>query len=150
MAEPGRRIVKEEIAGDGTALPWVDMKAFASRAIEVAQSDLESAEKHDGLVFFDRGLIDAAVALDHSGGQSVTETLGEFRPYSKHVFVAPPWIEIFARDASRRHSFSSAVEEYHRIVHALEDLSYRIIELPPLPVRERAELVLRECDKFMR
>ncbi|AGS22261.1 P-loop NTPase domain-containing protein [Rhizobium etli bv. mimosae str. Mim1] len=36
--EPGRRIVKQELEGDGTALPWVDMAAFARRAIEMAIS----------------------------------------------------------------------------------------------------------------
>jgi hypothetical protein len=31
--EPGRRIVKEELLGDGLALPWVNKIAFARRAM---------------------------------------------------------------------------------------------------------------------
>ena len=41
--EPGRRIVKEESADGGTALPWIDLTAFARRAIEVALADREEA-----------------------------------------------------------------------------------------------------------
>ena len=33
--EPGRRIVKDESADGGTALPWIDLAAFARRAIEL-------------------------------------------------------------------------------------------------------------------
>jgi predicted ATPase len=33
VEEPGRRIVREELAGDGSALPWVNAAAFARRAI---------------------------------------------------------------------------------------------------------------------
>ena len=34
--EPGRRIVKEELEGKGSALPWVNGVAFARRAVELA------------------------------------------------------------------------------------------------------------------
>jgi predicted ATPase len=32
VEEPGRRIVKNELEGEGSALPWVDETAFARRA----------------------------------------------------------------------------------------------------------------------
>ena len=35
VEEPGRRIVQEELQGEGLALPWVDPIAFARRAIAV-------------------------------------------------------------------------------------------------------------------
>ena len=145
VPEPGRRIVAEETAVGGKALPWVDMKAFAQRAIEMAKSDLEAAQQTGSIVFFDRGIIDAAVALEHLGGKSVTETLGQTRPYAERVFVFPPWKELFAEDAERRHGFDTAVQEYHRINRALSDLGYKIQEMPKMSVQERVDLVLREC-----
>ena len=36
VPEPGRRIVSEERAKNGNALPWVDLKAFAQRAFDLA------------------------------------------------------------------------------------------------------------------
>jgi len=54
VEEPGRRIVKEEMLGDGFALPWVDKIAFARRAVEIALGDRAAADRAAGWVFFDR------------------------------------------------------------------------------------------------
>jgi len=39
VKEPGRRIVREETIGDGSALPWVDMAAFLRRAVAMALAE---------------------------------------------------------------------------------------------------------------
>jgi predicted ATPase len=39
VEEPGRRILKDQLQGEGSALPWVDATAFARRAIAMALSD---------------------------------------------------------------------------------------------------------------
>jgi predicted ATPase len=39
VEEPGRRIVRRELAGDGSALPWVNGAAFARGAIQLAIAD---------------------------------------------------------------------------------------------------------------
>lgn len=64
VEEPGRRIVAEEMRGDGSALPWVNLEAFARRAIHVASRDRVRFNRASGWVFFDRGLVDAAVAAE--------------------------------------------------------------------------------------
>src|SRR5579871_994273 len=69
VEEPGRRIVKEELESGGSALPWIDGAAFARRAIAMALADRASAGTPDSWVFFDRGLIDAAVGLQHLTGE---------------------------------------------------------------------------------
>ena len=145
IQEPGRRIVAEEMAGPGDALPWVHMKAFARRAIEVAISDLEAAQFLNDIVFFDRGMIDAAVALAHSGGPTIQEILGETLIYERRVYIVPPWRQLFAEDAERRHSFYAAVQEHHRIEQALDSFGYLRTEPPKVAVQERAEIVLKEC-----
>ncbi len=146
VPEPGRRIVAEEIAGDGRALPWVDLEAFALRAIAMARSDLEAARHHDGIVFFDRGLVDATTALEHAGGPPVTQTHGDRQTYAKRVFVCPPWQELFAMDAERRHDFEAAVQEYHRITQALDMLGYDTDVLPRVSVHERVAYVLAALE----
>lgn len=145
VPEPGRRIISEEVACGGTALPWVDMGAFARRAMEVARTDLEAAQHCEGAVFFDRGLIDAAVALEHCGGAKVRDTFGATLPYARRVFVLPPWPALFVNDAERQHSFDAAVQEYQRIEQSLDDLGYHRYVLPKVTVEERAEIILREC-----
>ena len=71
MEEPGRRIVKEEMLGEGSALPWVNEIAFARRAVEIALAGCTAAVRAAGWVLFDRGLLDAlekAAAMARSGG----------------------------------------------------------------------------------
>src|SRR4051812_20488658 len=60
VAEPGRRIIAEARNGEGGALPWVDATAFARCALAMSVADHEEAR---GLTFFDRGVVDAAVAI---------------------------------------------------------------------------------------
>jgi len=142
VSEPGRRIVSEERRGKGTALPWVDAAAFAARAVEMARQDLLYASSLAGPVFFDRGLIDAAVALHQASGVLVKATMGPVRPYAKTVLVAPPWPEIFVQNAGRRHDFFAALDEYNRLIAALSALDHNICLLPKLAPRARADAVL--------
>src|SRR5258708_1962643 len=85
--EPGRRIVSEELKRGGRALPWVDAIAFARRAIEVSLADRATADISGRWVFFDRGLIDAAAALEHLTGEPVVRRFGLGYRYNKRVFL---------------------------------------------------------------
>ena len=144
VVEPGRRIVAEEMAGKGKALPWVDMTSFALRAISIAQSDLVSAKKKQGFVFFDRGLVDAAVALQFASNEPYLKTLGDTLHYSRTVFLAPPWKEIYSQDEERRHIFKSASEEFSRLEFSLVDLGYDTCKLPKISIKDRADFVLEK------
>ena len=108
VEEPGRRIVEEELAKGGTALPWLDLAAFARRAVAMALADREALRGHPGYVFFDRGLIDAAAALDAAGGAVNLAELAAGHRYNSRVFLTPPWPEIYAADDTRRHGFTAA------------------------------------------
>ncbi|PDT03444.1 ATPase [Rhizobium chutanense] len=140
--EPGRRIVKQELEGDGAALPWVDMAAFARRAIEMATADYATASWKAGWTFFDRGLIDAAAALQHLIGEPVLEKLSAAHRYNSRVFLTPPWPEIYVTDPERRHGFDEAVAEYDRLAAIYPTLGYEVIILPKIPVADRADFVL--------
>ena len=132
----------DEKARGGSALPWSDPTAFARRAVGMAFDDLERARSLKGPVFFDRGLIDAAVALEHASGTPVSEILGGTSPYSDPVFLAPPWAEVFTGDEDRRHGFDAATAECDRIATALAALRHRVLTLPKAPVGNRARFVL--------
>jgi predicted ATPase len=147
VEEPGRRIVAEELAGDGAALPWIDPGAFARRAIAMALADRASAHA-DGWVFFDRGLVDAAVALEHLTGEPAVETLGRLHRYNQRVFLAPPWPEIHVVDEARRHGLDEAIAEYDRLAAAYPALGYRTSVLPKVSVAARADLVEAELARL--
>lgn len=147
VPEPGRRIVAEEMAGDGSALPWVNPKAFALRAVAMAKADLMAAEVLSDVVFFDRGLIDAASALAHAGGPTLEETLGQARAYGRTVFLAPPWPEIYQKDRARQHDFREAEAEFQRLVQVYLRLGYCSHLLPKASVKDRVAFVISTLDK---
>lgn len=142
VPEPGRRIVEEEQRGDGRALPWVDLAAFAMRGIEVAAEDRRRMRGADGWVFFDRGLVDAAVALEHATGRAARDLLAGFDRYHRLVFLTPPWPEIYRTDGERRHDLAAAVAEYERLLKAYRELGYETVVLPKVTVEECVDLVL--------
>ena len=142
VEEPGRRIVREEQAGDGAALPWIDAAAFARRAVAMALADREAAGRLEGWVVFDRGLVDAAAALEHATGEAALATLCRVHRYHQRVFLAPPWPEIFVNDPERPHGFEAARAEYERLVEAYAALDYAVTILPKVDVAARADFVL--------
>lgn len=147
VPEPGRRIVADELHRGGPALPWTDAAAFARRAIAMALADREQVALQgrpvDRFVFFDRGVVDAAAALEHLTGEPAVATLGRRHRYHRRVFLAPPWPEIYATDAERRHGFDAAVAEYERLARSYPLLGYDVALLPRTGVGERADFVLR-------
>lgn len=143
VEEPGRRIVAEELQGDGRALPWLDLGAFAQRAIAMAVQDRAAAKGAGDWVFFDRGLVDAAVALETANGTPASAIVHPHPRYHRAVFMTPPWPEIFATDSARRHRLEDAIAEHERLIIAYRDFGYETILLPRIGVAERADFVLQ-------
>ena len=147
IEEPGRRIVIEEMNNGGSALPWVDMTAFAHRAIVLALADRNSAAASAGWIFFDRSLIDAVVALQLLTREPVFEEFGQTHRYHRRVFLAPPWPELYLIDRERHHNPAAAVAEYFRLLKAYPSLGYEVSVLPRVGVVERADFVLRMLEE---
>ena len=143
--EPGRRIVKEESADGGTALPWIDLTAFARRAIEVALADREEARDRSGWVFFDRSLVDAAAALEHaaaepalSGSASCIATIRPSSSRRRGRKSSTPIPSDGMGGTKPPPSMSAS--------HAYPELGYRVVVLPKTSVKERADAVLAELS----
>lgn len=147
VPEPGLRIVHAEKTTGGTALPWRDMEAFLWRAIQMSREDLARTADADGLVFHDRGLLDAAVGLRDYFGVPFNETLADGVPYAMPVILAPPWRACFAQSEERQHSFDDATREYRSIFAALRELRCEVMELPFAGIATRVAWVEREVAK---
>ena len=146
VPEPGRRIVEEEQCGDGLALPWFDLAAFADRALRLAAEDRKRLTGKDGWVFFDRGLVDAAVALEYATGRPARDVLASYDRYHQTVFLTPPWPEIYVTDKERQHDLAAAVAEYDRLLIAFRELGYDTLIVPKVRVEERADFVVRHLS----
>jgi predicted ATPase len=143
VREPGLRILQEERASRGTALPWIDLPAFLWRTTEMSRADLAHMAGSAHPVFYDRGLLDAAVALRHLCNVPFSDTLGPVFPYDHRIILVPPWPEIYVQTDDRRHSFQDAEAEFFRIRRAALELGCQIIDLPRADVAARLEHVER-------
>lgn len=146
MPEPGRRIVQDERRGKGLALPWVNLAAFARRGIDLTAEDRRHVADETGWVFFDRGLVDAAVALEHATGKRAKDLLSFYDRYHQKVFLTPPWPEIYVADRERQHDLTEAIAEYDRLLVAYHELGYETFILPKVTVASRADFVLRHLS----
>ncbi|WP_102868951.1 AAA family ATPase [Pseudovibrio exalbescens] len=140
--EAGREIVASEQAHGGSALPWIDLAAFAERAIAQCLEDFRCAAQLTGPVFFDRSLIDAVTAYEHATGSKQYRALLQEHRYARTVFFAPPWQAIYRTDAERQHGFAEACAEVRRLEHAYSKAGYSLLRLPECPVTERAYFIL--------
>ena len=144
FAEPGREVVKAELASGGDALPWINPQRFAERCIALAIEHIKTSET-EPRAFFDRSLIDAVSALEHVRLPVPDEARSalEARPYAHRVFMAPPWPELFETDAERRHTFEDSKAEYDRLLISYETHGHKIVLIPKQPVERRADFILQ-------
>lgn len=147
-SEAGRAIIQAEVATGGTALPWADREAFADRMLEWEMRSHEAASARasvrDGPVFFDRGVPDI-IGYRRLVGLPVPAALDRAARrlrYHRHVFLAPPWPEIFHGDTERKQDFAEAVRTCEAMRMVYGDYGYDVVELPKAPVAERVAFVL--------
>jgi len=149
--EPGRDIVREQLAIDGDALPWRNSAAFARQCIDRCIEYLTAAEPQH-TTFFDRSLVDAVLGLERVGpGARVTDAeralLHTWR-YFPLVFLAPPWPDIYVTDTERTHDLADAEVEYRDLVAGYARYEYEIAYLPKVGVSERVEFVESKLSDF--
>lgn len=139
VPEPGRRIIAEEKGAEAHALPWVDMRAFCERAIQMALSDVRQAT--GSLVIFDRSALDALIWFDRTGtplGERIRQDVLNIQ-YDRRVYLVPPWPKIYRSDADRQHNFSEALAEYEALCERLPEYGFEPVPVPKLPVSARAD-----------
>lgn len=139
--ESGRQIVREQNLVGGDAVPSKDFSRFAGLCISRSVHFYHQAIASGSTTLFDRSVVDAVTGLrrhEITIASAIWRTL-EVHSYGPTVFMAPPWEDLFANDAERRHSFEDAVDEYEWLLTAYVDLGYAIEVLPRDPIPERAD-----------
>lgn len=145
VAEPGRRIVEQEQASAGSALPWTDMRAFLEQALALSLAD--HALPGAGWTFYDRGLIDAAAGLARLGDSRWLHTLQHEHRYHTQVFLTPPWPELYQQNAQRQWALADALHEYNHLLQVYPQLGYSVNLLPKTSVAERAQWLLARLPR---
>lgn len=135
-----RLLIQEQQAAGGTALPWLDLEAYAQECGRRMLSQLRAGSRARR-VFFDRGLPDLIGYL-RCAGRDVPDSLLACRAhYTPLVFMAPPWREIYVNDPERPQTYAEAAALAAHIRSAYEDLGFEIVDLARAPVSARVERI---------
>ncbi|ELY3608488.1 AAA family ATPase [Cronobacter sakazakii] len=146
--EAGRAVIQDQVRIGGGALPWADQTAFAELMLCWEIRSWHEVEELTEPCFYDRGVPDVAGYLYLSElptPKHLKSAIAEFR-YNRTVFIAPPWREIYVQDAERKQSFEDAVLTYHSMVETYQRYGYKLLELPCLPIEERADFILSQLN----
>lgn len=148
-AEVGRAIIKEELAAGGTALPWLDHRAFADRMIDREIAAHQTALATGDTVVLDRGVPDVIGFLRASGlavPPAIDAAARAYR-YNPRVFIAPWWADIFTTDAERKQTPDEARTTFAVMVETYRDYGYRLVELPRATVADRVAFIRRDIGE---
>lgn len=141
--EVGRRIIKDQVAVSGPAVPWRDPMLYADLMLSWEMRSYREAAERAGPTYFDRGIPDIVGylrLLDRPVPDHMARAARLFR-YSGTVFVCPPWREIYRQDAERKQSFETAERTHAAMVDTYTDLGYGLLTVPPGPVGDRMTFV---------
>jgi len=147
VEETARAVIREQAASGGRGAPWIDPLAFCRLTAERDIALFDSLAVETRRVFFDRGIFDSYRANGVAPWADLLTALAS-RRYNEHVFVAPPWREIYVTDAERRQDWGEAERTFDRIVANLGELGYRPVILPKADVAARARFVLEAADRL--
>lgn len=64
--------------------------------------------------------------------------------YSKNVFIAPPWPEIYTQDEERKQTIKEAKETYLAMLEVYKNYNYSLIELPKLTIESRTNFIINK------
>jgi predicted ATPase len=143
VEEPARRILSEQRSIDGNGLPDRDARLFVDLMLSRMIGDYNRLETTTAPVFFDRGVPDTVGYASHFGfdyppGQNAAQV---YR-YNRRVFFAPAWEQIYTTDEERTITFPVASQFGAELRAAYEQCGYELIDIPCLPVSERAGFIL--------
>ncbi|RUR05595.1 AAA family ATPase [Legionella sp. km772] len=155
VEEAARAILKEQKRRKGNATQFGDRAQFCQLMLRQSLEDFKTHLSCTEKIFFDRGLPDLlgykSIAND-ARWTSIIEKVElanlEYR-YNQEVFLFPPWQEIYTLDDERSHSFSQASQAYDLIKEALLEANYFPIEIPKVPIEERAQFILSKTQNVV-
>lgn len=146
IPEVARKIIQEQMQQNGNALPWGKTELYKEIMFERSVNDFIriSSLNTGNIIFFDRGIIDT-IGYARLAGLKITPEMdrqAKQYQYNKKVFILPFWDEIYTTDAERKQTIEEAVNTYKVLKERYEFYGYNPVEVPKIPVKNRADFIL--------
>ena len=149
FAEPCRQIIKEQNFIGGDAIPSKNFYQCAQLCISRTMHNMISAAATTSPVFFDRSIIDAISGLERLRVDippHLAQAAKVFR-YSKKVFIAPPWPEMFGNDAERIHTYEDSLADYATLLTTYQRFGHELVFIPKASIAQRVDFILHELGE---
>ncbi|NGM60481.1 AAA family ATPase [Sphingobacterium sp. SGG-5] len=145
VPEAARTIIREQMETDGDALPWKNKRLYTDKMIAASILDYNriiDSCSHE-ICFFDRGIPDAVCYAEMIGYRLSNDVVEQIQscPYNTHVFILPPWKEIYETDSERKQDWEEAQQTYIHMRNMYKRLGYEPIIVPKGSIEERKEFV---------
>ncbi|GAB5558036.1 MAG: hypothetical protein SchgKO_22490 [Schleiferiaceae bacterium] len=140
--EIARQVIAESQLAGIPLTPWQDLPGFTEEVMSRRVFQFPDIP-NDTVTFLDRSLPDSLAYLDW-GGEKTKPHWYEWAQKYRHattVFICPPWEVIYDVDEQRKESFEESKEIHEHMVNAYNRLNYSLVEIPLIPVEERATFI---------
>lgn len=143
MREVAREQIRISLENNSNALPWEDIQTFSENVQAQMVLDFHAFPEAE-YTFYDRCLLDVLSYLILDKRPSYTSLMRDIENhrYFDHVFILPPWKEIFTKDDERMEDFEETIKAYDVIKYTYEDNGYQVVELPKTSVEARVQFIL--------
>lgn len=118
---------------------------FSQLLLEGREKQFEDAKKEPfEVVFIDRGIPDVLAYMDFIGDiypPNFTKACQENR--YDHIFLLPPWQEIYVSDEARYENFEQAKIIHKHLIETYQKFDYQMIEVPKDTIKNRIDFILK-------
>ncbi|MEM6831327.1 MAG: AAA family ATPase, partial [Bacteroidota bacterium] len=144
--EVSRQVIIDEQKTNNNGTPWGDLKRFTRLVHERTVSDFPADQ---GLVFYDRGLLDNVAYLSNADMEipSVFKNFNYQSYYENVVFYTPPWKEIYLNDPQRPETFEAATRLHSHLRKTYEAYGFQLVEVPLMEITDRVNFVLTHLKR---
>ncbi len=117
---------------------------FSNLLIEGRINQYKQADKKtEKIVFFDRGIPDVHAYMNYISVDYPETYIERSNTYRyNHIFLMPPWEEIYISDNERYENFEQALAIHNHLERTYKNLGYAITEVPTGTVEFRADFIL--------
>ena len=144
--EVARKIIQEQLILKTNKVPWDDVVGFSKLVLLGQVHDFNLANAN--LIFYDRGIPDIIGYINH-GRKKIFENLKISNQENRydHVFILPPWEEIYKTDNERRETFNDAKLIHKEIEKAYVTSGYQPIKVPLDSTTNRIKFILKKLSE---
>ncbi len=150
------RDMTSKAKSEGDATEFVSNPlVFVDDALQFNKDLLHGRAKHfdqsldieDPISFFDRGMPDVLAYMDFFGQPYGEEFMEPCRTKRyDHIFIVPPWREIYTEDAERFETFEEAEKIHHYLLDTYAKFGYRPLEVPKDTISNRVAFILKNLN----